>query len=71
MFACGWSFCGVDQYCRQLNSDTGDPPTFACAPLPAGCDPANAGCGCLASDPCAAECEVDDGGHLTVTCLGG
>ena len=47
-FACGWTFCQMNEYCRQVSSDTGDAPTFSCSPLPAGCDPATPDCDCLA-----------------------
>ena len=68
-FACGQTFCADgQQYCQRAISDVGgEPDSYTCVSLPAGCD----ACACLANEPCGSSCEQAPGGGLTVTCLGG
>lgn len=69
-FTCGFRFCDLAlAYCRVGISDTDDPDTFECVPLPGGCDPAT--CECVAGELCGELCELDAGGGITVTCPGG
>ena len=59
------------EYCLHGVSDVGgEPDTWACLPAPAACAGAPE-CGCLAEEPCASWCELDDDGGVTLTCPGG
>jgi hypothetical protein len=72
MFGCGAHFCTLGmEYCeKDLPSTSGIPNIFVCRPLPAACG-AMSSCGCLAGEPCAANCaDTGDGGQL-VTCVDG
>ncbi len=72
LFGCGAGYCDKQsQYCAIAISDTNEPNTYECKPVPAGCG-ALPSCACLAKEPCAADfCKgtVDTG--LTVSCPGG
>jgi hypothetical protein len=72
-FACGPKFClKLQQYCRQVNDDTGQPPSYSCVSLPQACTGMNASCMCLANEPCADnECVQDAAGDIKITCFGG
>jgi hypothetical protein len=72
MFACGSSFCAkAGYYCLAEISDVSTiPDSFSCKPLPVSCGSAPA-CGCLANEPCGAECQASASGDLTLTCPGG
>lgn len=69
-FPCGFTLCeAAFNYCQRDVSDTGDPDTFFCNPLPEqGCDPPS--CACLAMVPCGDLCEPVGPGFV-VTCPGG
>lgn len=72
MFECGAGFCqhGGD-YCQVSTSDVGgEPSSYGCKPLPAGCG-ATPTCGCVATEPCSSLCEVGPMGDVTLTCPGG
>jgi hypothetical protein len=65
---CGPYDCRADEYCEHGTG--GAPPgvdNYACKPLPAACT-AGSGCECLASEPCATQCEAGANG-FTLTCL--
>jgi hypothetical protein len=72
MFACGSHFCDPKtSYCQQQISDIGgEPTTYACLALPAGCG-ASPACACLAAEPCSNACTMVNGGGLQLSCPGG
>ncbi len=71
-FACGAEFCDQKtDVCVKTQSDVLDEaPTFACAPIPAGCGGIPT-CACISTIQCGSTCEnTSDGGHR-VTCYEG
>lgn len=70
-FACGSVFCMEDaEYCQRTTADVaGTADAYACRALPAACS-TRPSCDCVASEPCAADCN-DVQGNLTLTCPGG
>ncbi len=72
-FSCGAKQCQIDgQYCQRVGSDIGgEPDSFQCNPLPAGCSSVGADCTCLAGEPCGDQCSGDVATGFTVICFGG
>lgn len=70
-FACGFRACfELSSYCERGISDVaGEPDTFTCKLLPAGCGTTPT-CGCVKDEPCGSFCTAN-GLALTVTCPGG
>jgi hypothetical protein len=71
-FACGTTACEHGkEYCRHSVSDVGgQPDSYGCVPLPAGCGDAPT-CDCAKDEPCGFLCKASDAGDLTLTCPGG
>lgn len=72
-FACGTSTCTASEICKTQESGIdGGSSSKSCAALPAGCETTPT-CECVKSKigpSCtAAEC-TDDGGHVSITCMG-
>ncbi len=72
-FACGWTFCGFDQYCQRSVSDVGGSPDYyTCMWMPPECQMGQPpSCACLAQQACGDMCVQDAAGGMTVTCPGG
>jgi hypothetical protein len=66
--ACGPYDCRSSEYCEHgTGGAVPGVDNYACKPLPAACS-ADSTCACLASEPCAAQCEQAATG-FTLTCL--
>jgi hypothetical protein len=70
LFSCGPELCSLaNEYCVVFFDDTGEPPTFACQPLPPCGGPPS--CLCLAMLPCGDICEGNAEQGLQLSCPGG
>ncbi len=57
------------QYCHAvIGGYVGNPGTYTCIPLPAGCG-SNPNCACLSGDSCGYNCMQSANGDLFTTCL--
>lgn len=72
MFACGFRTCTTSaQYCERGVSDVGgEPDSFTCKSLPAGCGSVGS-CACLSAEPCGSFCAGAGATGITLTCPGG